>query len=65
MSRKRSRISAEDRLRVCAFLQAEFGNSDMAEILCKVAETQGVEQTLLDFNRALAHPKMQSDRPPS
>jgi hypothetical protein len=58
-------ISAEDRLRVCAFLQAEFGNLDMAEILFKVAETQGVEKTLQGFNRALAHPRMQSDRPTS
>ncbi len=65
MRRRRRKISPEDRLRLCAFLQAEFGNSDMIEVLCSVAETRGVEQTLLDFNRALAHPRMQSGRAPS
>jgi len=65
MRRRRWKISPEDRLRLCTFLQAEFGNLDMVEVLFSVAETRGVEQTLRDFNRVLAQPRMQSDRPAS
>ena len=66
MSRTRWKISPEDRLRVCAFLQAEFGNVDAAEVLFSIVETRGVEQALRDFNQALAHPRIQqSDRDPS
>jgi hypothetical protein len=56
-------ISPEDRLRIYAAVQAECGNFNLAEVVCTVAKTVGVEKALLEFNLTLAHPRLQDDQP--
>lgn len=46
-------LTQEDRLRIYAAVQATFGNTDLADVVCSLAETQGVEQALLSLNKAL------------
>jgi len=48
-------ITQEDRLRIYAAVQTEFGaDAEFAEIVCTHAEAVGVEKALLDLNYALA-----------
>jgi hypothetical protein len=59
-------LSAEDPLRIYAAVQAEFGpNPHLAELVCVLAKTLGVEAALLELGRALAHPRVQGDQPAS
>jgi len=59
-------ITQEDRLWIYAAVQADFGGDPgLAEIVCTLAKTIGVERALLDLNRALASLWSVERRPPS
>jgi hypothetical protein len=58
-------ISAEDRLRIHAAVRAELDDPRLAELVCKIAETVGLEKALRDFNLTLADPRVQSGKAPA
>jgi hypothetical protein len=60
-----SKISTEDRLRLYAIVQTEFGSYELGKVVCALADSVGLEDALRMLNRSFADPRMQDDRPTS